>query len=88
MIAALVFVRPQDVVNSFDELCVIIRNQYDREADEVLNYFGDISLVVFVGMLPDALLYFLSSYGKCSIEPLKSFHKQIIISRVGIVVSK
>ena len=25
-------------------------------------------------------------YGTCSIEPLKSFHKQIIISRFGIIV--
>ena len=29
MIAALAFVPPQDVVNSFGELCVVIRNQYD-----------------------------------------------------------
>ena len=43
-----------------------------------------ITLVVFVGMPPDSLLYFL----RCSIEPPKSFHKQIIILRLGIIVSK
>ena len=41
MIAALAFVSPQDVVNSFDELCVIIRNQYDGDIDEGLDYFED-----------------------------------------------
>ena len=41
MIAALAFMPPQDVVNSFDELCVVIRNQYDGDADEVLDYFED-----------------------------------------------
>ena len=41
MIAALAFVPPQNVVNSFDELCVVIRNQYDGDADEVLDYFED-----------------------------------------------
>ena len=47
-----------------------------------------LTLVTFVGMPSDALLYFLSSYGTCSIEPLKSFHEQIIISRLVIIVSK
>ena len=47
-----------------------------------------LTLVAFVGMPPDALLYFLSSNGTCSIEPVKSFRKQIIISRLGIIVSK
>ena len=41
MIAALAFVPPQDVVNSFDEHCVVIQNQYDGDADEVLDYFDD-----------------------------------------------
>ena len=41
MIAALAFFPPQDVVNSFEELCVVIRNQYDGDADEVLDYFED-----------------------------------------------
>ena len=41
MIAGLAFVLPQDVVNSFDELCVFIRNQYDGDADKVLHYFED-----------------------------------------------
>ena len=41
MIAALAFVPPRDVVNSFNELCVVIRNQYDGDTDEVLDYFGD-----------------------------------------------
>ena len=39
MIAALAFVPPHDVGNSFDELCVVIRNQYDGDADKVLDYF-------------------------------------------------
>ena len=41
MIAALAFMPPQDMVNSFDELCVVIRDQYDGDPDEVLDYFGD-----------------------------------------------
>ena len=32
---------PQDVANSFDELFVVIRNQYDGDADKVLGYFVD-----------------------------------------------
>ena len=79
---------PQDVVNSFDELCVFIRNQYDGDANEVLDYFEDNYSGSFRRNAPDALLYFLSSYGTCSIEPPKSFHEQIIISRLGIIVSK
>ena len=88
MIAALSFLPPQDVVNSFDELCVVIRNQYDGDAAEVLDYFEDTCIGRFRRNAPDTLLYFLSSYGTCSIEPLKSFHEQIIISRLGIIVSK
>ena len=41
MIAALAFVPPQDVVNSFDERCVVIRCQYDGDDDEVLDFFED-----------------------------------------------
>ena len=48
MIAALVFVPPQDVVNSFDELCVVIRNHYDGDVDEVLDYFED----TYIGRFP------------------------------------
>ena len=41
MIATLAFVPSQDVVNSFDRLCVVIQNQYVGDADEVLNSFED-----------------------------------------------
>ena len=41
MIAALAFVPLHDVVNSFDELCVVIRNHYDGDAGKVLDYFED-----------------------------------------------
>ena len=41
IIAALAFVPPHDVVNSYDELCVDIRSEYDRDADKVLDYFKD-----------------------------------------------
>ena len=41
IIAALAFAPPQDVINSFDELCVVIQNQYDEDADEMLDYFVD-----------------------------------------------
>ena len=47
-----------------------------------------LALVVFVGMPPGTLFYFLSSYGTCSIKPLKSFNEQITILRLGIIVSK
>ena len=76
----------QAVVNSFDELRVVIRNQYDGEADEVLDYVEDNYIGHF--MHPNALLYFLPSYETYSVEPPKSFHEQIIMSRLGIIVSK
>ena len=41
VITALAFVLPQDVVNSFHELSVVFRNQYDGDVDEVLDYFED-----------------------------------------------
>ena len=41
MIAALAFVPPRDVVSSFDEHRVVIKNQYDGDADELLDYFDD-----------------------------------------------
>ena len=48
MIAALAFLPPQDVVNSFDELCVVIRNQYDGDADKVFDYLEDTYVAFFV----------------------------------------
>ena len=78
MNAALAFLPPQDVVNSFDELCVVIRNYVSR----------------FCWNAPtptpfsNALLYFLSSYGRCSIEPTKSCCEQKMISSLDITVSK
>ena len=74
--------------NSFDELCVSIRNQYDGDADEVLNYFEHTYIGCFCRKTPDALLYFLSSYGARLNDLLKCFHEQIIKSRLGITVSK
>ena len=88
MIAALAFVPTQDLINSFDELCVSIRNQYDGDADEVLNYFEHTYIGCFCRKTPDALLYFLSSYGARLNDLLKCFHEQIIKSRLGIIVSK
>ena len=44
LIAALAFVPPQDVANSFDQLFVVIRNQYDGDADKVLSYFVDTNI--------------------------------------------
>ena len=35
---------PQDVLNSFDELCVVIRNQSDGDADKVLDYFKNTNI--------------------------------------------
>ena len=87
-IAALALVTLQNVVNSFNEFCVVIQNQYDGDADGVLDYFDNTYMGRFRRNAPDALLYFLSSYGTCSAEPLKSFHEQIIILRLGIIVSK
>ena len=43
MVAAFAFMAPQDVVNSCDELCVVIRSQYDEDADEVLDYLEETS---------------------------------------------
>ena len=41
MISALAFVPPNDVQNSFDQLAVLIHNQYGNGADGVLDYFKD-----------------------------------------------
>ena len=41
MITDLALVPPQDVVNSLDELCIVIRNQYHGDADEALDYTED-----------------------------------------------
>ena len=38
----LAFVPLRDAANSFGKLCVVIRNQYDGDADEELDYFEDI----------------------------------------------
>ena len=43
---------PQDVVNSFDVLCVVIRNQYDGDADEVLDYFENTYIGRFLRNAP------------------------------------
>ena len=48
---------PQDVVNSFDELCAVIQNQYE-EADEVLDYFKDTCIGRFCRNAPRHSLVF------------------------------
>ena len=58
MIAALAFLPSQDVVNSFDELCVVTRNQYDGDADEVLDYFEDTYVGCFCRNAPRRLPLF------------------------------
>ena len=90
MTAALAFVLPSCpyVIISFHELCVVILNQYDGDADERLDCFKDTFIGRFRRNTPDALLYFLSSYGKSSIEPLKSSQEHMVISKLGIIVSK
>ena len=50
MIAALAFVPPQDVVSSFDEHRVVIKNQYDGDADELLDILTILTMIVFVGI--------------------------------------
>ena len=52
VIAALAFVPLQDVVNSFDALCIFIRNQYDRDTDEVLDYFENTYIGRFLRNAP------------------------------------
>ena len=41
MIPALAFIPPNDVVNAFERLINLIRNQYGDAADRVLGYFED-----------------------------------------------
>ena len=41
MNAALTLVYSQNVINSFDQLCLFIRNQYLGEVDDLLDYFKD-----------------------------------------------
>ena len=88
MIAALALVPPQDVVNSFDELCLVIPNQMMEMLTKCSTIWRILTLVVFAGIPSNALPHFLSSYRTCSMEQPKSFHEQIIISRLGVIVSK
>lgn len=41
MIAAIAFVPLNDVINSFDDLSAEIRNQFNADADDILDYFED-----------------------------------------------
>ena len=43
MLAALVFVPPNDIIDSFDTLADYRRNNYEQ--DNMLNYFEDIYLI-------------------------------------------
>ena len=52
MIAALAVVPPQDVVNYFDELCFVIQNQHDGDADKVFDYFEDTYIGGFLRNVP------------------------------------
>ena len=45
MIFALAFVPPNDAINAFDTLCQQIRNSCNADADDLLEYFEDTSLV-------------------------------------------
>ena len=88
MIAALTFAPPQDMVNFFDELCVVIRNQYDGDADEVLDYFEDTCISCFRRKAPRRSPLFPIELWNMFHRTAEGFHKQIIISRLGITVSK
>ena len=41
MLAALAFVPPNDVIDSFDTLADYSRNRYGQELDDILDYFED-----------------------------------------------
>ena len=41
MISAVAFLPPNDVINGFDDLCVEIRNLYNGDVDDLLEYFED-----------------------------------------------
>ena len=41
MIAATAFVPPRDVINAFEQLADIIRNEHQADLDDVLDYFED-----------------------------------------------
>ena len=83
MIAALAF-----VLISLMNSVLLFRNQYDGDADKVLDYFKNTYIDWFYKDTPYTLLYFLSSYGTCPIEPRKIFHRQIIMLRLSIIISK
>ena len=88
MIAALAFASLQDVVNSFDELCVVIRNQYDGDADEVFDYFEDTFIGCFRRKAPRRPPLFPIELWNMFHRTAENFHEQIIISRLVITVSK
>lgn len=41
MIAAAAFVPPQDVIDAFEQVADLIRNEYQAAADDILDYFED-----------------------------------------------
>ena len=45
MLAALVFVPPNDIIDSFDTLADYRRNGYEQDLNNMLNYFEDIYLI-------------------------------------------
>ena len=52
MIAATVFVLPQDVINALEQLADIIRNEHQADLDDVLDYFEDSYIARFRGNAP------------------------------------
>ena len=58
MIVALAFVPLQDVVNSFDKLYAVIQNQYDGDADKVLDHLEDTYICHFPRNDPQRLPLF------------------------------
>ena len=84
MVCALVFVPPNDVINSFVALCQEIRNNFNDDADDLLEYFEDTYIGRFVKMPLDETPYLTSICGICSTELIKNYQEQTAVLKDGI----
>ena len=84
MIPALTFIPPNDVVDAFERLIEVIRNQY---GDEMMEFSITLKILTLAGSEETQLQLNQFSQFKCGIcftKLMKSYLAQVTIWRVGI----